>query len=287
LVDEYSHLEENERRFWEWRPWVKSDVVPAFGNCVIPIYKHKASTLFSERTGFLLQIANRHFLLTASHDLQEFLDNGFRPMTSPNIPNDPPVGFGIAAVFGTQVDDTSTDIAIFELTDESADYFRTGWRRFLRLPELCFDKSLDRAFHLLIGYPTPEVRNVGMIGDIPQTVAQRFWYITNDFPHDPKKLEPHDPNNQFALEYGRTSINEDGDEFKSLHLGGMSGCPVFRISPCELLSKNLNYVKCVGIQCSFKPNTYVKGSYITHAVDMIYEKYPDLRSAIELSKLPG
>lgn len=287
MVDEYSQDEENERRFWEWRPWVKTDVVPAFGNCVVPIYKHKASTLFSERTGFLLQIAFRHFLLTASHDLQEFFENGFYPMTSPNAPNDPPVALGIANVFGTNVDETSTDIVIIELTEESADYFRSGWRRFLRLPELCFKNSLDFAFHLLIGYPTPAVRDVGMIDDVPQTIAQRYWYITNDYPHDPKKLAPYDPNNQFALEYGRKSVNEDGDESRSLHLGGMSGCPVFRISPCETLSKNIGYVKCVGIQCSFKPNSFIKGSYISHAIDMIHEKYPDLRSAINLSRLPG
>ena len=287
LVDTFSHEDEVERQFWNWRPWVKSDVVPSFGNCVIPIYKYKGSTLFSERTGFLLQIANRYFLLTASHDLQDFLANGFRPMTSPNIPNDPPVGFGISAVFGTNVDDpTSADVGIFELTEESADYFTSGWRRFLRLTELSFTDSLDRAFHLLIGYPTPDVKIVGDIDGVPQTIAQRYWYITNDYPHDPKNLEPHDPLQQFELEYGRISVDEEGEESSSIHLGGMSGCPVFRISPCNPLTKNLAYIRCVGIQCAFKRNKYIKGTYINHAVDMIYDKYTDLRAAINLTRTP-
>jgi len=287
LVDTFSNQEDAEQRFWNWRPWVKSDVVPTFSNCVIPIYKYKGSTLFSERTGFLLQIANRYFLLTASHDLQEFLKNGFRPMTSPNFPNDPPFGFGISSGFGTKVGDpTIADVGIFELTQESAEYFTSGWRRFLRLTELSYSESLDQALYLLIGYPTPDEKIVGEIDGVPQTIAQRYWYITNDYPHDPMNLEPHDPIQQFALEYGRTTVNEDGNESSSIHLGGMSGCPVFRISPSNPLTKNLNYVKCVGIQCSFKPNSHIKGTYIRHAIDMIYDKYPDLRAAINLTRTP-
>jgi hypothetical protein len=271
------NIDQSEKSFWDWRDWVESTVVPAFGNCVIPIYKSKNSLFYSERSGVLLQVHNKRFLLTADHELDDWEEHGFAPYTSPNRGWDTPLPIQITKPirplpqFAEDI-----DIAVFELADETADALQAGWRRFLTVNELCTHRVLTDGFYLVVGYPTPEIKEVGVVHDIPAAVAKRYWHITTHFLGSIDALVRFRKEFSFALEYGPRSVDGDGNEFKAIHVGGMSGCAVFRLTKSLVLDQVLPDVQCVGIQCAFVPRSHLKGTFITYALDAIRFAYPEL-----------
>ncbi len=182
-------------------------------------------------------------LVTANHGMQEWLEHEFLLYTSANEPYGDPIPIKFKDAYGPQDEYNPCDIAIFELEDETADLLEHGWRRFLTPNEFKTQSAGEKAFYLVIGYPTPEIRDRGKVDGKIFTIAQRYWYLTTEVQRDLSL-----PSSRFALEYTSRAGQKDGSEVPAIHPGGMSGGAVFQLTKSHELLADLSEVRCVGIQ---------------------------------------
>jgi hypothetical protein len=95
----------------------------------------------------------------------------------------------------------------------------------------------------------------------------------------------YDPSIHVVLNYGKEAIGQNDELSGVPHPGGLSGCGIWR------LSNDANWenwkpedVRLVAIQHRYdKDRDYVMGSWVRLAMQMVWDRYEELRPAMQLA----
>jgi len=123
----------------------------------VAIYGRQDDMLVKNRTGVLLAVGQRHLILTAAHDLEEFSQHKIPLYAAPTSPGSFPVPLDVT-VRGNK----AMDIAIMELSDSVVGQL-VPRRKFLRMTDVDVSRETPKGFYVVIGYPnSPEYNQVDL-----------------------------------------------------------------------------------------------------------------------------
>ena len=254
------------------------------GRATLPLYTVSQDQIVQERSGVLFQLADCHFILTCSHDLQEnYLDYKLPIYLSPLEENATPIPLGRAVV--TQSDPESVDIALIELRSEVVEQLLTR-HRFLNISDVDVNAAALRGTYLVAGYPRAmTVRNAS---DHTVTTTA-MGYVTGLFDGELNPNTKYNPQIHIILRYNKdSSVESNGTVSPSPHPIGMSGCGIWRIADSETATVVMpENVRLVAIQHRYnKDRHYIIGSWLRFAMHMIWKHYERLRPVMSGLVLP-
>lgn len=239
-------------------------------------------------TGFLLQIGDEKFIITAAHvidfpivhKIPTFVGASLNGATAIGIRSDA-VLFSEMPKSGTRLDDP-IDIAVVCLPADIAKEIIATGKSFLHLYDL--DPMDDRDgcnFYLMLGFPCEWSRS---------DIANRFVYSTlwpfgtGIYGGERGKIQKYIDEIHIALDFN--AVNTPPDPH------GISGCAIWRtykkgVNPSDWTSEQK---KLVGIEHTWFPSEKVlTGTQIRYVLQMLYREFPKLRAAIDMNfgSLPG
>ena len=211
-------------------------------------------------TATLFEIANRYFLVTASHIFDGFTDKHRENLA---FSDDPINGqlHTLGSITIVRPTQEYFDVAVIELQDPTTiERMLAGWR-FLTLENVAMPSGTlrDRAF-LLAGYPrsnlTPEggwVNHGNISGQFVSAYSQRI-------PHVPTNADqPVRPDFDIFCDYGFTATNFDGREINAPALPGASGASVWEISDStEGVWNAESAARVVAVQSTYREGEYFR-----------------------------
>lgn len=246
----------------------------------VPIFGSQGGKLIHDRTGILFQIANKHFLITASHDLAQIASQKVPLFLAPDVPGLPAIPIG-ARMLGTE--SNVIDIAVFELWDSVVEKMVPG-RKFLRMSDLDHQAKNEEGLYVAMGYPHQFTRPDDKLNRIHIGILQYLAYLySGDAPTEPEY--PYNPDVHLLLRHVADGHNTEGIPLSSPRISGMSGCGIWRLTklkPAWATSWKLEDRKLVAIQAKCWHGRYLKGTWIKYALQLIAKTYPDLRRAMRL-----
>jgi hypothetical protein len=268
---------------------VEQEAVSSISLCTVPIFGKQNDLPVLNGSGVLLQIADKHFLVTAAHVLDfatihkipyyigawqqgalPIYLGGMGVLTSGYPPNraldDPEMR-----------DDDPFDVGVAILPAEILD--QLSGRRFLNLTEVdAARRTLDAAY-LFFGFPlafSEPIHHERVIS------IQALPYFTRLLREEPEERHR---NADILLAFRPDSVDLHDNPVVLPSPKGISGCGIWRLNdptkPWDLWSAR--DVKLVGIehrQCSSRK--YLVGSWIAYALDLILDEFPELRQVLRI-----
>ena len=228
-----------------------------------------------DRTGVLLSVADLDFLVTASHDLEKFLNAGI-----PLYVTSPRKGDGGIPISG-RVHGTAEnilDVAVFKLDASTSQQIRSAGGKFLRQTDTDIQTIPIPGHYLIRGYPLEMKGN-----------PIRFSTVLYSGPKPASSEYPFDPHFHLLLDHSGQIILNDGTSKSSPNVKGMSGCGIWRITSrpeSEWGNVTKNERKLVAIQTSYLHGQYCKGTWIRHVWELIQNSYPETREIMSKLLLP-
>lgn len=228
----------------------------------------------------LLLVAERMFLVTAAHVLEE-VDLTQLRLPVAFFPDSPKpvdvIGLGEAPVhFSPFENDMKRDVAVIEVTKRDVILkLQEGWKQ-LTLESLAAPSRAAMPY-LLAGYPKDYHRSIGKHG-----AAQCTVFRTNRLTKAPPRAAA-DHRIDLMLRYDANAINGAGVTVNSPHLFGTSGGGVFMQLPDDGKSfwTPEKSIRLVGVQSSAAPDfSYFRAKRISAAIDLIRELDSDLRAEV-------
>jgi hypothetical protein len=254
----------------------------------VPLYIGNMENIEKSGSGVLLEIGDHRFLLTAAHVVDLSAIRGFPPYLAPSTEDAPPIPLDEAKIYtspippGVDRDDPNMrdhdpfDVAVCELPPSVAEQIIEP-RRFVRLMEIDARTEEIPGFYMVTGYPREFTKanfSYKLLGSKPLPYATVLYQ---------GEREPH-WGNFIALEYSYQSVDGDAVVQEMPDPDGMSGCGIWRLAeankPAELW--NPTDARLVAIEHTWsKKKRAILGTFMRHALSMIYHHYPSLRAAFE------
>lgn len=260
---------------------------------IVPFYAEQNGEPKQCGTGVLLQIADKHFVLTAAHvldlrhrhNLPLGISNGVGghslipfqqiPITASAIPES-----------GDRNDDCF-DIGVGELPQSIVEELRLG-KQFLHLRDIDpYDKQERTSWYFLLGFPSAanptnvQARVVSYHG---------FAYGCQLYSGDRGELPRFNRDVEIALDFGHLrKKDEDGNPIEAPPPRGLSGCGIWRLAEpgVSIASWNSGEKRLVGIQHTWNKDLQVlRGTRINYVFRLIRRKYPELLPAFRLNYEP-
>lgn len=267
--------------FYRIRNRIFSTIEPEIRRSVVPIFGKQRNGFVQNRTGILFAVGSRHFLLTAAHYLDRWVQRGSCPYL-----------FGKGELFAIGVegmiltDPRQVDFAVLELSKATVSRLQTQ-RRFLRLCECDIQAKHSDTLYLLIGYPT-EWAQAGHQNGKPWHFASHFSFLTTPFAGDPDPEGTSRDDWHLCIDYDGDSYNSSGQRRAAPSVCGMSGGGIWAIENwrgnAEFGAYSKPRARLVAIQSSWSEDLqYSKGTWIRCVVRTILHAYPDLRNAISIA----
>ncbi len=164
-------------------------------------------------TGVLLQVADRHFVITAAHCLKGWGKSRFWIL----LPEGDVID--LTTVQAETPTDRSMDFALLPLTDEMVTKL-SGFRSFVRLSEVDVLGDLPRpGIHAVLGYPLQQRERLE-----GGWISKAIFY-----PTALTTIEDQDPNTTIALFRDVEHTDENGERSPLPELKGISGCGIWRL----------------------------------------------------------
>jgi hypothetical protein len=233
-------------------------------------------------TGTLLQIADRHFVITAGHVITGGNSNLFM------IPSDSPLK---VFFIGEAILADNFDVGVLELRLDEAR--RIPPDRFLRLNQFSADIGTADSLYAVMGFPQ-------MMFDLENKRVKKFYHVAPGWEGDPNKLCGYD--DRFHFHIGAALDETRGPDGSLIdftypgvpvsapfpqELKGISGGPVWKIA--DTPSDNhtdASQARIVGVECSvFQEPQCIRAVKWGHVINMIAASHPDLLGPIELERL--
>lgn len=272
-------MDEAKRRFCVFDDRLRNFSEGAMEHSTVAIAHPKAGApdeLDGIRSGILLQVGPSRFLITAGHDIAQFLHEG-RPLVL-TMPGRTCRPIELRYEQFQITNETEVDLAITKLHESTVGYIE-GQYRYVQLADLMskYDPRHDEvtAFYVLAGFPSAHL--LPDHNGIP--CAENWKYRTYKYLGDCLNVENYDPNIHLVVAYERDSTSPDG---KIIQPPGMSGCGLWYVgNPFSDTIVTVDEVKLVAIQGAWSETfEYAKCTWINSVVAIIGDYFPETRPAL-------
>ncbi len=252
----------------------------AVDNVTVRLFGVQENEVKRDRTGVLYRVADEHFVLTASHDLQEIIDRQIPLFLLPSRSEQEPIPLIDCQFHGTEKH--GRDVAAIRLTDHVVTSLPPPLEF---LGHNSVDLNINQATgpFVIFGYPMqwPDQQEEG----IHHTKAMVF--VASPYTGERHAEAFYDPKVNVVLGFDRSAVDLDAHaDFTLPHPGGISGCGIWRSADwSELPSRSWTNTKprLVALQHHyFKKSKYVQGTWVAYALDLIVDSYPELRRSMTL-----
>lgn len=258
----FARFERFRRRFEaEAMPWLERRTVAIF-----KVAEGGAPT--PEGSGVLIQVADRHFVITAAHVLDLW------GKLSLIVPLAGGMTVNLTACRAEVTKDTEhADFAIIPLTEAMAAVLLQS-KAFVRLSEMDAAAATPQGMHAVFGYPQ-ELSRIAQRGRL----SNALFYPTNLMP-----LPDIDPELAIAMEIHAEIEDSDGDRSRLPDLRGISGCGMWRltIDVDDADAWSTDRIRLVGIEHTVRPNRWIRGTRIRHVVAGIASQFRELERSVSL-----
>jgi hypothetical protein len=230
-------------------------------------------------SGVLVKIADVGFVLSASHVLDIANDEDATLLVAPMVDRSRSVPVSEAAIAFT-TDQHDLDIGAIRLSQEATE--QLGQRKkFLRLSELDLRSAqLPQGRHFIAGYPIQLIQADHASKEI--SIGQ-FSYWTHLVPSNHGK-----PGVSVSCAFQSPTVWDRNDVVqRAPHLGGVSGCGIWRLWTNDrhrlLKDWTPEWIRLVGIEHAVVENKEIRGTLISHVVQLIADNFQDMRASIRLA----
>jgi len=256
-------------------------MLPILERVVVPILRYRDDSLQMHGTGTLFRIADKSFLVTASHVLKHAIDNGYSLAISD-------FGDGVRAVGleGKNYSDNDEDIAVLELSQDVVSQIPN--RRFLTIHHT--DRNNDRPRNgefMLCGYPI--VLSKTTTTDLGNR-KMRSYPLTSFagiYSGETSHLSDYDTQAHLLLStpYEDAELLAEAEVPIPSRVHGMSGCSIWQVFYNGLSPEHwtTDDAVIVGIQTGVYTNGDVtKGTRWSIIFQFLRDKFPELRGPLSL-----
>lgn len=254
----------------------------------VPIYRDAEGEIpiDFDRTGVLLRIGSEHFLLTASHSVEQFLHDETMLYVDVSQRYPAPIPLVSSRFYGTEVDDQfpDRDLVAIHLDQDAVDQFYPQ-RRFLTLADCDLLVDPRPALYLDAGFPLDTYQMTPVAG------GPAMFFFGN-IEANPTTVN-FDPQVHLALSVDGYGLRATESEFVADAIPefyGMSGCGIWRVAPSSMRdadSWESSKVRLVAIQNRTQHGSHTIGTWLRHVVDRILDDLPHLRPATHIRYEPG
>ena len=268
-------------------------LVPSWAwESVVSIAVQQGSRLAQHGTGTLFAMGQERFVVTAGHVVRQASKHEARLYCSvPNGTYFPLVRTWTCSTSGAgRLAHDPFDIAVYHLNEE--DYQRLGTAHYVRTTDLTFNFDDEFAVYSLFGFPSvwsqPESTNLTL---------KRLEFTGYGYDGNLATLELFRSDYHLAI---RARLDETKDEFAQdvrfttlagipvdfpVDLGGISGCPVWRIGDRRMPVSNWSSIipKLVAVETGAYPKGVIKATRWVAVTTLLRAAFPQLRPAFDLS----
>lgn len=229
-------------------------------------------------TGVFLQIADKHFLVTAAHVADIAFKDGL-PFLVPRKAGQASHPLQLNFVDGHYV--TEYDISVLELDQPTAAELK-GFHDFLVINDLDPQPLHPDAGLVVQGFPAQFFR----IDEQRLMHVESLGWITTQVRGPYKEEWKH---KDLVLRYDPVAHNLEHQTGTTPRPFGLSGCGIWRIANSAYRPRDTlhPYPRLVGIEHStFRKDHVLAGTSISRVLDMIANAYPELRNSISIFRIP-
>lgn len=237
----------------------------------------------------LLRIADSMFILTASHDLREIVENNIPLCVSWNERTELPILLHDARFHLTECNsrlgqrDVVRDVAAIKLSDTATQQILAGGRIPIGLYDICTKQDRSPAIFFMFGFPQAWFR-VEKSGPKCSPLIYGCGIYSGD--HWVRSSIGYDPKVHLLLDFKRDAISPIEGKSRTLPgyegIKGVSGCGIWRIVDLHgsMDKWKPNQCKLVAIQHRYyEEPCCIHTTWIQYAISRIFEDYPELKSA--------
>jgi len=241
---------------------------------IVPLFVKYNGVLEQDRTGILFAVGNRHFIVTAAHEVNRYAKHLCYLYVCGALP-----GSTVINLVGDVHSNEEHDVSVISLTSEVANELVKG-HRFLRTTDVDASSNERPESYVIMGYPLAKPfhqkrPHEKRISSIPFTF---FTALNSD---EVESELGYDPSVHLLFKNVGTSYAMDGSVISTPRFQGMSGGADFRY-PSGSQSADSVERRLVGVQISAKAGGFVKATRIWYALRLIADHYPDCANAIEI-----
>jgi hypothetical protein len=236
-------------------------------------------------SGVLLKIADIAFVLTAGHVLKGNRD--MEMLIGPMAKGSRTIK-AHDGQFAFSDDIADVDVGFIRLSDEAAKTL-SNHKSFARMSDLDLRTSNPcSGRYCILGFPQ-QINTTDYVNR--EISALHFHYMSSPI------ILPSESKPQVTLwlevTNGIVTLSDSEaateGEVRMPELNGISGCGMWRLYGTEdridkLEQWDPSWIRLVGIEHAWVRGKRVKGTFVQHAIDMIENAYPDLRTSIRLSR---
>ena len=220
----------------------------------------------------LAQIADKHILVTAAHDLEKLHSAGVGSFLVQGEQGSHPVYIQTEKWYTTI--SRQADLAVCLLDQALVDYLGSK-QRYLLITDFIPKGECRNGCYVIVGFPFdrygPDERG------IPRREGWKYVTTTLD---NTKLVENYDPHTHLVVGYERDATDEMG---RTVHPPAMSGCGIWSVAkqPPEIIVSN--DLKLCAIQTAWhKKHEYAKGTWTDVVLKIIWTYFPEVQPAMRL-----
>ena len=272
-------------------PWIERRTIPFFHlEKNIQTNKYEDGIIAKDRTGVFIRIADKYYILTAAHHIDDLIANEMYLCVSLDDDNNLPIPITNDEI---AISDPSTlDIAAIRLLDEIAKKLLNRHTP-LTLQEMPVDCRGSDGFFLIVGYPRAGAKFAVQKWDAPHSIkTESLKFIStkrfDEWKHD--KLQ-YSPDLHIVVDMSQKAVSGTTGEETNLpeHKGieGISGCGIWFIADRKkkkrLSEFGVNDCKLIAIEHSYdEAASRVAGTWIDLALAFLALKFPETREPMKL-----
>jgi hypothetical protein len=228
--------------------------------------------LYQHRSGVFVQIADKHFLVTAAHQLFALHSAGVGSFLVQGEQGSHPVFIQTEKWYTTISDEA--DLAVCELDQALVDHLGSK-QKYLRITDFIPKQECREGWYVIVGFPFDRF---GL--DEKGIMRREGWkYVTTRFDNT-ELVQNYDPDTHLVLKYERDAIDEIG---RTVHPPAMSGCGIwfFARQPPEIIVPN--DLKLCAIQNAWsKPYEYAKATWTDVVLKIMWTYFPEIQPVMRL-----
>ncbi len=242
----------------------------------VQVFGFQNGKFVADRTGVLFRVADSHFLITAAHKLVNIHGLNIPLFLPPSQQDATPISLSGRMLY---TKDRRVDIAVSELPQSIVERLLPT-RTFLGMMDVDLQSHSAPGLYLILGYPSSCTEITAEA--VRPTVLK---YAAIIYSGDTDGLENFDPTLHLLLQHDEVGRDAAGQPLLSPAIEGMSGGGIWRLlelKPAWNQTWKRSDAKLVAIQNRYIRNQYCKGTWVRHAIQLIWDSFPLLRPALRL-----